>query len=106
MPKLELGDLETVAKYKDFNIPQLKHSVDEGTTSSRDPFLRAHVQAGAALMFPDDADVQAVKARIFDPFEYLMLRPQGRPPAHGLHAEAGQGQLPRALSSARAEHRA
>lgn len=25
-------------------------------------------------MFPDDADVQAVKARIFDPFEYLMLR--------------------------------
>jgi glycerol-3-phosphate dehydrogenase subunit C len=26
------------------------------------------------LMFPDDADVRAVKARIFDPFEYLMLR--------------------------------
>ena len=25
-------------------------------------------------MFPEDADVQAVKARIFDPFEYLMLR--------------------------------
>ena len=30
MPKLELGDLETVAKYKDFNIPQLKALVDEG----------------------------------------------------------------------------
>ena len=26
------------------------------------------------LMFPDDPEVQAVKARIFDPFEYLMLR--------------------------------
>ena len=25
-------------------------------------------------MFPNDADVMAVKARIFDPFEYLMLR--------------------------------
>lgn len=25
-------------------------------------------------MFPDDADVQTVKGRIFDPFEYLMLR--------------------------------
>jgi Fe-S oxidoreductase len=25
-------------------------------------------------MFPQDADVQAVKARMFDPFEYLMLR--------------------------------
>ncbi|MCS6946423.1 MAG: hypothetical protein NZM12_02270, partial [Steroidobacteraceae bacterium] len=26
------------------------------------------------LLFPDDPDVQAVKARMFDPFEYLMLR--------------------------------
>jgi glycerol-3-phosphate dehydrogenase subunit C len=26
------------------------------------------------LMFPEDADVQAVRQRIFDPFEYLMLR--------------------------------
>lgn len=25
-------------------------------------------------MFPEDADVQAVKARFFDPFEYLSLR--------------------------------
>ena len=30
MPKLELGDLETVAKYKNFNIPQLKALIDEG----------------------------------------------------------------------------
>ncbi len=26
------------------------------------------------MMFPDDADVQKVKAHIFDPFEYLMMR--------------------------------
>ncbi|MCB1637348.1 MAG: Fe-S oxidoreductase, partial [Thiothrix sp.] len=26
------------------------------------------------LMFPDDADVQRVRAHVFDPFEYLMLR--------------------------------
>jgi len=26
------------------------------------------------LMFPDDADVQRVRAAIYDPFEYLMLR--------------------------------
>ena len=26
------------------------------------------------LMFPDDADVRTVQSRIFDPFEYLMLR--------------------------------
>ena len=28
-------------------------------------------------MFPGDPDVQAVRARIFDPFEYLMLRHRG-----------------------------
>ena len=26
------------------------------------------------LMFPDDADVQAVKEAMFDPFEYLVAR--------------------------------
>jgi glycerol-3-phosphate dehydrogenase subunit C len=32
------------------------------------------------LMFPDDADVQAVvKAAMFDPFEYFVAAPQGRP---------------------------
>lgn len=29
------------------------------------------------LMFPDDADVQTLKRRIFDPFEYLALRNKG-----------------------------
>src|SRR5512135_359527 len=48
MPKLELGDLPTVAKFKQ-ELP---------------------------LMFPDDEDVQLVKRHIFDPFEYLWLRHQ------------------------------
>jgi glycerol-3-phosphate dehydrogenase subunit C len=75
MPKLELGDLETVEKYKNFNIPQLKQLVDEGyDIVAPIPSCVLMFKQELPLMFPQDADVQAVKARIFDPFEYLMLR--------------------------------
>jgi Fe-S oxidoreductase len=75
MPKLELGDLETVEKYKDFNIPQLKALVDDGyDIVAPIPSCVLMFKQELPLMFPADADVQAVKARIFDPFEYLMLR--------------------------------
>lgn len=75
MPKLELGDLETVEKYKNFNIPELKKLVDEGyDIVAPIPSCVLMFKQELPLMFPQDADVQAVKARIFDPFEYLMLR--------------------------------
>ena len=75
MPKLELGDLETVAKYKDFNIPQLKALIDEGfDIVAPIPSCVLMFKQELPLMFPEDADVQAVKEHIFDPFEYLMLR--------------------------------
>ena len=75
MPKLELGDLETVEKYKNFNIPQLKKLVDDGyDIVAPIPSCVLMFKQELPLMFPEDVDVQAVKARIFDPFEYLMLR--------------------------------
>src|SRR3982751_2934795 len=75
MPKLELGDLETVEKYKNFNIPQLKRLIDDGyDIVAPIPSCVLMFKQELPLMFPGDADVQAVKARIFDPFEYLMLR--------------------------------
>jgi glycerol-3-phosphate dehydrogenase subunit C len=75
MPKLELGDLDTVEKYKDFNIPELKKLVDEGyDIVAPIPSCVLMFKQELPLLFPGDADVQAVKARIFDPFEYLMLR--------------------------------
>ncbi len=75
MPKLELGDLETVEKYKNFNIPQLKTLIDAGyDIVAPIPSCVLMFKQELPLMFPNDADVQAVKARIFDPFEYLMLR--------------------------------
>ncbi len=78
MPKLELGDLETVEKYKNFNIPQLKRLVDAGyDIVAPIPSCVLMFKQELPLMFPDDADVQAVKEHIFDPFEYLMLRHKG-----------------------------
>jgi Fe-S oxidoreductase len=63
MPKLELGDLETVEKYKDFNIPQLKALVDDGyDIVAPIPSCVLMFKQELPLMFPEDADVQAVKA--------------------------------------------
>ncbi|MEZ5479035.1 MAG: hypothetical protein R3E95_16610 [Thiolinea sp.] len=56
-------------------------------------------------MFPDDADVQRVKAHIFDPFEYLMLREKEGLLNKEFYPAAGQDQLPRFLSPARTEYR-
>jgi len=75
MPKLELGDLEAVARLKEFNIPQLKRVVDAGfDVVAPIPSCVLMFKQELPLMFPEDADVQVVRARVFDPFEYLMLR--------------------------------
>jgi glycerol-3-phosphate dehydrogenase subunit C len=75
MPKLELGDLEAVAKAKEFNIPVLAKLVDEGwDLTALVPSCVLMFKQELPLMFPNDPDVQKVKDAFFDPFEYLMLR--------------------------------
>ena len=75
MPKLELGDLDTVAQLKESNIPQLRQAIDAGyDILAPIPSCVLMFKQELPLMFPEDADVKAVRARIFDPFEYLMLR--------------------------------
>lgn len=75
MPKLELGDLEAVERAKDANIPVLAKLVDEGwDIVAPVPSCVLMFKQELPLMFPDDAEVQKVKAAMFDPFEYLMLR--------------------------------
>lgn len=75
MPKLELGDLESVARAKEANIPQLAAMVDAGyDIVAPVPSCVLMFKQELPLMFPDDAEVQKVKKAIFDPFEYLMLR--------------------------------
>jgi glycerol-3-phosphate dehydrogenase subunit C len=75
MPKLELGDLESVAASKDVNIPMLAKLVDEGwDIVAPVPSCVLMFKQELPLMFPDDPDVAKVRDAMYDPFEYLMLR--------------------------------
>ena len=75
MPKMELGDLETVAKLKDFNAPVLAALIDEGyDIVAPIPSCVLMFKQELPLLFPDDAVVARVRTRVFDPFEYLWLR--------------------------------
>jgi len=75
MPKLELGDLDAVAKAKETNIPVLVAMVDAGwDIVTPIPSCTLMFKQELPLMFPDDPDVAKVRNSMFDPFEYLMLR--------------------------------
>jgi len=75
MPKLELGDLETVARLKDYNVPELCRLIDEGCDIVAPiPSCVLMFKQELPLLFPEDAAVQKVRDAIYDPFEYLFLR--------------------------------
>lgn len=75
MPKLELGDLDAVRAAKEANIPVLARLVDEGwDLMAVVPSCVLMFKQELPLLFPEDDQVRKVQARIFDPFEYLMLR--------------------------------
>lgn len=75
MPKLELGDLDSVEKAKQVNIPELVRLIDQGwDIIAPIPSCVLMFKQELPLMFPDDGDVKKVQENIFDPFEYLVLR--------------------------------
>jgi Fe-S oxidoreductase len=75
MPRLELGDLDGIARLKDANIPVLAALVDAGCDLVAPvPSCVLMFKQELPLLFPDDADVRRVAAAMFDPFQYLMLR--------------------------------
>ncbi|SES75815.1 Fe-S oxidoreductase [Nitrosomonas marina] len=77
MPKLELGDLETVETLKNENIPQLLKLAEDGyAILSAIPSCILMYKQELPLLFPDDEAVQTVAAAMFDPFEYFVLRNQ------------------------------
>jgi len=77
MPKLELGDLDSVEKYKNTNISVLAAAIRDGyDITAAIPSCVLMFKQELPLMFPDDEDVQLVKRHMFDPFEYLWLRHQ------------------------------
>jgi Fe-S oxidoreductase len=75
MPKLELGDLEAVEKLKNLNIPVLARLARDGfAILTAIPSCTLMFKQELPLMFPDDADVAAVKQAMWDPFDYLVGR--------------------------------
>ncbi len=74
MPKLELGDLIAVEKFKNNNISKLVEWVSQGwDIIAPIPSCVLMFKQELPLMFPDDESVQKVREHIYDPFEYLML---------------------------------
>ena len=75
MPKLELGDLESVARLKQTNIPLLARLAGEGyAILAAVPSCTLMFKQELPLLFADDAEVRAVAAAMFDPFEYFVAR--------------------------------
>ncbi len=75
MPKLELGDLEAVARAKSDNIPVLADLIDRGwDIVAPIPSCVLMFKQELPLMFPEDPAVLKVRDGIYDPYEYLMLR--------------------------------
>ncbi len=75
MPKLELGDLEAVARNKEINIPVLARLARGGyAILTAVPSCTLMFKQELPLMFPDDPEVKVVAEAMFDPFEYLVLR--------------------------------
>ena len=75
MPKLELGDLDSVKHLKDRNMEILCRVVDEGwDIISPVPSCTLQFKQELPLLYPEDEMVARVKNVFFDPFEYLALR--------------------------------
>jgi Fe-S oxidoreductase len=75
MPKLELGDLDSVNESKNANIPTLvKYAKDGFAIISAVPSCCLMFKQELPLMFPDCKDTQLVKKHMWDPFEFLTAR--------------------------------
>ena len=75
MPKLELGDLDSVEKLKNENIPKMAQLAKDGyVIVSPIPSCTLMFKQELPLLFPDDSDVQIVGKAMMDPFEYFRAR--------------------------------
>ncbi len=75
MPKLELGDIDSVITMAKKNLAVLGKLAREGyTIVTPIPSCTLMFKQEIPLLLPDDADAQAVKAAMMDPFEYMVLR--------------------------------
>ncbi len=107
MPKLEIGDLESVERLKNFNIPPLARLARDGyAIVSAVPSCTLMYKQELPLMFPDDADVQLVKEAMWDPFEYWVARKRDGLLKADFKQAARHSFVSRAVSRPRSERRA
>ena len=72
MPKMELGDLETVVKYANENITPLKKLVDDGyKLIAPIPSCVLMFKNELPMIISDNEDIKLISQAFFDPFEYL-----------------------------------
>ncbi len=106
MPKLEIGDLTSVERLKNLNIPQLASLAREGyAIVTAVPSCTLMYKQELPLMFPDDADVQLVKEAMWDPFEYLVARKRDGLLKADFKTVAWHGFVSRSVSRPRAKRR-
>ena len=75
MPKLDLGDLESVEKLMEFNVPKLIEEINSGfDIISLVPSCVLMFKQELPLLFDGNEDLQNIKKYMYDPFEYLAKR--------------------------------
>ena len=75
MPRYEQGDLASVEKLVRENIPHLLDLAQRGyAILTPVPSCTLMFKQEVPLMFPGDAEIEAVRDAMFEPFEYLMAR--------------------------------
>src|SRR5437588_10232275 len=75
MPKLEIGDLESVEKLKNQNAPRLARYAREGyAILTSVPSCTLMFKSELPLLFSGDEDIGAIAEAMFDPFEYFVMR--------------------------------
>jgi Fe-S oxidoreductase len=75
MPKLELGDLASVQRLMESNMPPLVALARAGyAILTPVPSCTLMFKSELPLLFPEDEDVKIVSDAMFDPFEYFVLR--------------------------------
>ena len=74
MPKMELGDLESVRHLMMLNLPELLSAIAQGfDITAPIPSCVLMFKQELPLLFPESEDVKKVARHFYDPFEYLMM---------------------------------
>jgi len=78
MPKLDLGDMKSVESLMEHNLPLLQDQIQNGfDIISLVPSCVLMFKQELPLLFSENETLKEIKNRIYDPFEYLVMREKG-----------------------------